>query len=152
MLGIGFSGTRSRFRNNTQITPSPLPGLTPSAFALPPNLKNKALVTALQFILNDCPDLLPAYRDSEKQTLNILLTPPKKEEMKSQPRSQGLSFGRDPGCGWSHASEILGGKLKLYYGSVGWGGRGACLSRFKITTFIWVMKFKFTTRNREENS
>jgi hypothetical protein len=34
----------------------------------------------------------------------------------SQPRSQGLSFGRDPGCGWSCASQIVGGKLKLYYG------------------------------------
>ena len=51
-------------------------------------LKNKALVTALQFIPIDCPDLLPldyavvnvkTYRDSARQMLNIFLAPPKKQ-------------------------------------------------------------------------
>jgi hypothetical protein len=36
-----------------------------------------------------------------------------------QPRSQGLSFRRDPGCGWSRASQILGGKLNYTMGRVG---------------------------------
>ena len=50
----------------------------------------------------------------------------------------GSFFGKDPGSGWSHDSHFLGAELTFFCGR---GGRGAC-----------AMKFKFATRNREENS
>ena len=59
------------------------------------------------------------------------------------------SSGRDPGCGWSRASQILGGKFNC---NCERGGKGACLSRFKIATLGDEIYCKFATRNRKENS
>ena len=42
----------------------------------------------------------------------------------SFPGSLILSSGRDPGCGWSRASQILGGKFNC---NCERGGKGACL-------------------------
>ena len=42
----------------------------------------------------------------------------------SFPGSLLLSSGRDPGCGWSRASQILGGKFNC---NCERGGKGACL-------------------------
>jgi hypothetical protein len=41
--------------------------------------------------------------------------------LNKHPRSQGLSQNgarrkKDPGFGWSHVTQILGDKLKFYYG------------------------------------
>jgi hypothetical protein len=86
MLGIGFSGTRSRLQNN--YPDDSLPYLVSHLRRSLCILKIKALVTALQFIPIDCLDLLPldyavvnvkTYRDSERQMLNIFLTPPQKQ-------------------------------------------------------------------------
>ena len=46
------------------------------------------------------------------------------EHATSYPGSLLLSSGRDPGCGWSRASQILGGKFNC---NCERGGKGACL-------------------------
>jgi hypothetical protein len=67
----------------------------------------------------------------------------------SFPGSLLLSSGRDPGCGWSLASQILGGKFNC---NCERGGKGAFFWRFKIATLGDEIYCKFATRNRKENS
>ena len=67
----------------------------------------------------------------------------------SFPGSLLLSSGRDPGCGQSRASQILGGKFNC---NCERGGKGACLQRFKIATLGDEIYCEFATRNRKENS
>ena len=53
-----------------------------------------------------------------------------------KPRTQALSSmrGKDPGWGWSRASQIMGGKFLF---TLGWGGRGVyCLCLKNCNCFL----------------